>query len=127
MTQQEIFDKVVHHLFKQGKPATDLGACRYRTQDGLSCAVGCLIPNELYSVEIEHKSVHTLFKKGDDASIAIANFLGEDNKELLSALQMVHDCARQKEDDSFDHTSLKTRLKVVATEFNLSEETLNLY
>ena len=46
MNAQEIFDTVVRHLHAQGRPALDsLGDCRYRTVDGLKCAVGGLIPD----------------------------------------------------------------------------------
>ena len=58
MNKQEIFDTVVAHLRKQGKKAqhtTDDGVttCRYRTDDGLKCAAGCLMPDEVYSSDME--------------------------------------------------------------------------
>lgn len=46
MNSQEIFDTVATHLFKQGEQARGdriLGRCSYRTDEGLTCAVGCLI------------------------------------------------------------------------------------
>jgi hypothetical protein len=53
MTDQEIFDKVSAHLLQQNKPAMEDDSCRYRTSDGLSCAVGCLIAPEVYSEDLE--------------------------------------------------------------------------
>lgn len=55
MTPQEIFEKVSRHLLTQNKrsmlvvpgDSTDHG-CAYRGQDGLRCAVGCLITDEVY-------------------------------------------------------------------------------
>lgn len=48
-TMQEELDAVVQHLYKQGRPAAEDGTCKYRTADGLMCAVGCRIPDEAYS------------------------------------------------------------------------------
>lgn len=54
MDKQQIFDTVATHLLDQGKPALDAeGFCRYRTESGLMCAVGCLIPDEKYTPKIE--------------------------------------------------------------------------
>ncbi len=47
MTKQEIFDKVATHLLTQNEKALNsVGGCVYRTDKGLKCAVGCLIPVE---------------------------------------------------------------------------------
>lgn len=54
MTRQEMFDKAVRGLHAQGYRRAvvrdDEGgtACRYRAHGGLRCAVGHLIPDELY-------------------------------------------------------------------------------
>lgn len=57
MTNQEIFDKVATHLLMQGKKSmNDRGECVYRNAAGRKCAVGCLIPEELYSNEFEGAS-----------------------------------------------------------------------
>ena len=50
MTKQEAFDKAWEFITAQGKPAMRGsgfgGSCMYRSE-GLSCAVGCLIPDEM--------------------------------------------------------------------------------
>lgn len=55
--EQKVFDRVLDHLRTQGEPAMTVNCeCRYRTQrEGktLSCAVGCLIPDEVYDPSIE--------------------------------------------------------------------------
>ncbi len=57
-TAQAIFDHVVTHLRKQNakssvaEPHGDV--CVYRSPDGLMCAAGCLIPDELYHPTFEH-------------------------------------------------------------------------
>lgn len=57
-TKQETYDTIVAHLRKQGRKATDdHGMCCYRADDGLKCAVGCLIPDDLYDEGMEAMSV----------------------------------------------------------------------
>jgi len=63
MKKQDIFNTVALHLLAQKAKATtareDLSySCRYRTASGLKCAVGCLIPDELYTESLEGASVH---------------------------------------------------------------------
>ena len=104
MTQQEIFDTVLAHLRKQGKASvSDMNLCQYRGPDGTSCAVGCLIPDELYDPLIENVSSgqitegHLPFgREGDLPKLRpimarISNHLGAENGPLLSALQYAHD------------------------------------
>jgi hypothetical protein len=61
MTNQEAFDTVKAHLLKQNKRAqTEPGnACKYRVGE-LKCAVGCLIPDNIYQPEMEGKVVGEL-------------------------------------------------------------------
>ena len=59
MNRQQVFDAVVHHLAKQGKrstftrPGQGFSMCRYRGYGGLKCAIGALIPDELYHPRLE--------------------------------------------------------------------------
>ena len=54
MTNQEAFDKVKAHLLLQNSRALYKNhGCRYKDQDGKKCAVGCLIPDELYEDRFE--------------------------------------------------------------------------
>jgi hypothetical protein len=59
MTNQEIFNKVLTHLRTQGVMSYGSMGCAYRA-DNLSCAVGCLIPDALYSRAYEGKGVGSL-------------------------------------------------------------------
>ena len=61
MTNQEIFDKVHTHLLTQRTAAIENGSCAYRAGPK-SCAVGALIPDALYTPEIEGTSVSVLIK-----------------------------------------------------------------
>lgn len=49
MNAQEIFDKVVNHLRKQGhRSLSEDGRCLYRGSNGDKCAIGCIISDEDY-------------------------------------------------------------------------------
>lgn len=39
--------------------------CKYRMPDGSACAVGCLIPDSEYALEIEGVSVHSIIPHYD--------------------------------------------------------------
>ena len=58
MNKREVFNKVKDHLLGQGTQSMDeTGCCAYRGNDGMMCAVGCLITDEAYTIDIEGKSV----------------------------------------------------------------------
>ena len=88
MSKQEIFNKVMTHLFTQGKPAkTRKGDCRYRTKNGLKCAAGVLIPDEMYRTTMEEKCIYDVCKYYSD----VHRHLGEENIGLIASLQDLHD------------------------------------
>lgn len=83
MTNQEIFDVVVRHLRKQNAKSRNDVMCLYRGLCGMKCAVGCLIPDELYEKDLEGSSVQDIldFLPGiEEAQI-----------EFLERLQVIHD------------------------------------
>ena len=96
MTPQEIFDTVATHLFTQGERAgifvdedDDFGPefeCRYRTPHGAKCAVGVLLPDEVYDPAMEGRSVLGICESGFQVPSWIAR-----TSNLLVALQQVHD------------------------------------
>jgi hypothetical protein len=85
-TNQEAFDLVVTHLKNQGRQAFADGACKYRTSDGLKCAIGALIPDEDYMPEWEGHSVGELISSFGLETASV-------DRGLLAELQYVHDCA----------------------------------
>lgn len=126
LNAQQIFDKVARHLFTQGRPAKDLGTCLYRTNEGLSCAVGCLIPDESYDASFDDDSV-----SGTAITAAVGNpkFLqaladgGVDaikHFDLLRSLQDVHDSM-----DTYGTIWLRERLEGVAQNHGLSHQILD--
>lgn len=53
LPRQETFDRVLTHLRTQGVPAYEDGQCSYRTDNGLMCAIGALIPDENYISQMD--------------------------------------------------------------------------
>jgi hypothetical protein len=88
---QEMFNKVVKHLLKQGARSMRPGMkqCAYRGMDGKRCAVGALIPDSVYSTKMEGGSVKTLSTVYPD----LFQFDGF-QLELLTHLQLLHDCSK---------------------------------
>lgn len=86
-TDQSLFETVARHLFSQGRKAMEGQSCRYRTEDGLMCAVGCVLPDELYSEELEGSTAPILF----DVLPEFSKMFTPVQKNLLTSLQWVHD------------------------------------
>lgn len=115
-TLQKIFNKVSKHLLTQGVRSlgysvkADREICRYRTPDGLKCAVGCLIKAKVYREELEYRGVEedvvqqALEDSGYDMS---------DNatQSLLDTLQEIHDWS--------DPSRWKADLTELAIKFDL--------
>ena len=102
MTPQEIFDTVAKHLFTQGKPAKQLVPdpdsvegedyqCRYRAADGGKCAVGVLLPDELYVESMEGQSLSGLIMNAGKQGQPVLPSWMEENANLLMDLQSTHD------------------------------------
>ena len=106
---QEIFDYVVNHLRTQGEVCINLGGlCVYRNAKGQSCAVGCLIPDELYNKEVEEKGAsETSFWR------ALGLGMPEDMERvmLLQDLQFAHD---------YDKVNWRVQLETVADQYKLN-------
>jgi len=99
MTPTQIFDRVSEHLLTQKAKSLGLKVntgqatstfCKYRGDQGRSCAVGCLISDEYYSEDLEGGASYTPAVKW-----AVANSLKIPFREvpdtLLEKLQTIHD------------------------------------
>lgn len=87
MPLQETFEIVARHLLAQGKRSVlkeTPDTCAYRGEGGLKCAVGCLIPDELYRPSFEGATCHSF----PVAPVLIK--LGH-NVTFCSTLQRIHD------------------------------------
>lgn len=111
-SMQHEFNEVCKHLIKQGKKARNfIGQCRYRTEDGLSCAVGCRIPDSAYTPEMEGRGVYSLL---DEFSNKLPPEI-EAYKYMFCLLQNVHDISTSWTSKE----KLKTLLRGVAINFSL--------
>ncbi len=94
MTSQEIFDTVLSHLRVQG-PCTLNGmiACRYRGSNGARCAIGALIPDDLYLPSMERMLITGLIRfmesLGERYSSLCKTF--KEHEKLITRLQLIHD------------------------------------
>ena len=79
---------MVQHLRKQGEQSLDStgNRCAYRGLRGLKCAVGVLIPEEEYNVEMEHRPIMELVEK----SLVPTSLKGL-SLDMLVAVQDLHD------------------------------------
>ena len=99
MNQLEVFLKVARHLINQkeasvnriGPKSEVIYECRYRTDKGLSCAVGCLINDEHYSEErLEGQNIDRPTVRAAVAR-SLGTTLSPSDIELLCRLQGLHD------------------------------------
>ena len=102
-------------------------SCRYRGPDGTACAVGCLIPDELYDPLIENVSSTQIMagltpfgRERDGPKLRpimarISKHLGAENEPLLGSLQRAHDS------DLVDHglSAWEYRMRIIALDFRL--------
>lgn len=120
LTNQIAFDIVLAHLIKQGKramgdrplkmqnPLSDGFGCMYKAPDGCSCAVGCLIPDELYRPEFEGEAIRSIIEIDDD----MRTHFDDVDVNLLRDLQRVHDCPKCWDDQGFNRYGLEDMFKV---------------
>jgi hypothetical protein len=99
MTAQQLFNRIVRHLRKQGKktPMKEYGlgkCCQYLASNGTKCAIGCLITKREYKSEMEGSGVDCLLNKKSSAyAPSLAAKIG-DNIELARSMQRIHDHER---------------------------------
>lgn len=97
MSLSKIFYKVENHLLKQNERSvtsvTSGEYCRYRSEEGLSCAVGCLMTDDIYDYSLEGGSARDF-----DVVEALAPIIGVSPTihrakkiDLLHRLQAIHD------------------------------------
>jgi hypothetical protein len=95
---QEVFDFVIEKLYRQGKQSKNFNdeggsQCVYRSDDGSKCAVGHLIPYDLYTSRIESIGAYTLANMDTENKKLkkISDYIKKFNTDLLVRLQTLHD------------------------------------
>ena len=137
MNAQEIFDKSAAHLLQQMRRAMDPKTviCSYRGEAGRTCAIGCLIPDHLYTPDIERTAVSDIDApcyieperkeryiepERKERCIKLKSILEDaglwEHRSLLEALQQVH--------DSYEPDNWLLHLHRAANEFNLNKQVL---
>lgn len=98
---QAVFDFVVNHIREQGEPAIanprDIG-CRYRAKNAMgktcSCAVGCLIPDEMFAAHGIEGGLRRLMEQPEIRDWLVGDVIQLEHTRryrLLGHLQDVHD------------------------------------
>ena len=102
MERQEAFTMMVLHLRQQGcKSMDDDNECTFRS-GSYSCAIGCLIPDDIYDTGMEGSPFGTLdYFQG----------LSDSDWRMLNAVQRVH--------DHFEVDDWGLMLRKVAKQYNL--------
>lgn len=91
MNAQQVFNKVADHLWTQGESSLDsTDMCSYRGANGTSCAVGCLIPDDVYTRGMESQGVHSLVDWCETQGITLPAEIPE-HINMLCELQKLHD------------------------------------
>jgi len=112
VTKQTTFNRVAKHLLKQKKRSIGkmFGECAYYGDNGLRCAVGCLISKKHYTSEMEGCSA-------DDSPVE--SFLKSKGHDiyLCMDLQNIH--------DYYKPSLWKAKLKKLAKAEGLKCEALN--
>ena len=123
MTMQETFDTVANHLLTQNKRSVvymgddQRESCAYRTPDGLMCAVGCLIPDDKYTKDVEGVNVRGLADQDQEAQMIPKITDSDDEFHFLMAIQDIH--------DGINPIDWPHALTVFAQDFNLSTDVLS--
>lgn len=109
LTNQSAYELAGIHLLEQGYRSFDLNAsrCTYRNPDGAKCAVGALIPDELYDSQIEEHTIITVMHENREISL----FFLHVDLMLLSSLQITH--------DNYLPNQWKEQLIAVGQQYNL--------
>jgi len=109
-TKQSIFNRVVKHLLKQKVKSKRGYYCAYRSEEGLKCAVGVLIPDRDYDPLMEG-DVFTLIDCAVFYSYKIPKYF-QKYSNFLHQLQGIHDYS--------DPEFWETRFQELAKEHNLT-------
>lgn len=110
-TLQQVFDHVLKALRKQGKASVDTqGNCFYRTPEGLKCAAGHCIPDDLYRPSFENESIDKLI----NSYSLVLPWMTSEHIPLMIALQSAHDI-----DLGHRITSWEKEMKKIAEKFGL--------
>ena len=103
--RQNVFNKVAAHLLSMKEQSVDAdGSCMYRGGNNQRCAVGVLIPDEIYDPLIENHDIASLWGMARVSAFdePLNKFILDNlEDDLLFYLQGVHDAYASWSDDGF--------------------------
>lgn len=111
--EQEVFEKVAKHLFKQGERSMcrEQDMCRYVAGDGKRCAIGALLTKEALK---KHPEIGSLYRGVGDILKRYPDCLGKYSHvdlRFLAGLQNVHDIKSNWYSTEFMRKALKAEGK----------------
>ena len=113
MNTQQAFDIMVEHLRQQGRPSRDeVDGCQYRGPGGLKCAVGALIPDELYNKTLENNRIERMLTVFKHLFPQIQSVFSGIDTQFLDSMQTIHDC--------YEPERWESEFKLCAEEFGLN-------
>ena len=135
LDRQGIYRHVRRHLLEQGRCSTrpNVG-CAYRGEGGAACAVGCLIPDERYSDDLEGKAAYyanftpemdvprwpvLAAAFGADGVVGVVGVVGPGDRQFVSHLQRAHDKIKDEGDYG---EQVRANLAQLARDWELQEE-----
>lgn len=96
MTLQEQFDTAARGLLAQGRLSSMNGVCKYRGPDERKCAVGFLIPDEMYNPEMDYgmqleEVLHDLRTKGLELDYCLCQNLQTIHDQVPAEIKLTQD------------------------------------
>lgn len=122
MNNQEAFNKIWQHFVVNKAPPSFADyagrgiACAYRGENGAMCAVGCLIPDEMYTPHIEGNAIKSIIENNHHFP-KITNFLSNVDVKFLEVCQRAHD---EQAGWNYFHDNIKVKLTQIASTWNLT-------
>lgn len=121
-SMQKIFNKVWNHfVVNKGQKAQNEDGCAYRDEDGNKCAIGCLVPDDVYNESMDegvgfNYLIRTRSKLADFFQREYG-FVESDHvmKEFIDKLRKAHDYCY----DPFTH-NIKVELMNIANAYLLT-------
>ena len=116
MNRQQVYETVRNHLITQNvKSVNNLNAGVYRGRIGRKCAIGVIIPDDLYKPEFDEVN-HNADIRSIIQRFGAINVLGyevdEQDIEFLDELQQIH--------DQYDPAVWASKLSQFATDWGLT-------
>ena len=115
LLHQQVYDTVARHLIVQKIAAASNSVCWYRATQGRKCAIGCLIPDDMYDPRMEGHGIRHLMQD-------FPGVLPPVDSALLEDLQSAHDM-----DLRYRFSSWVRRMQSIATKWELDSAIIQPY